>query len=162
MSLEIRFATKDDINVLISIYTIARNYMITHGNPTQWGDVYPTIEQITIDIEKNGLYVCTSNNIISAVFACFPGPDQTYGEIEGNWTNNLEYHVIHRIASNNTVKDIGKYCIQWCLNKFKNIRIDTHKDNKKMLLLMNQMKFTYCGIVHVRNSERVAFQKLID
>ncbi|ELP89967.1 hypothetical protein EIN_301560 [Entamoeba invadens IP1] len=106
-------------------------------------------------------YMCALQTVSFLLFLLVFRPDQTYGEIEGNWTNDLEYYVIHRIASNNTVKDIGKYCIQWCLNDFKNIRIDTHKDNKRMLLLMNQMKFTYCGIVHVRNSERVAFQKLI-
>lgn len=38
----IRKACKKDLNRILEIYGIARNAMISSGNPHQWGDGHPS------------------------------------------------------------------------------------------------------------------------
>lgn len=69
------------------------------------------------------------------------------------------YGVIHRIAVAEHNKGVATYCIQWCLNKFPNIKIDTHKDNIPMQKTILKNGFTYCGIIKKEDgTERLAYQ----
>lgn len=36
--MDIRKSTKNDISEILNIFDIARDYMVTHGNATQWGE----------------------------------------------------------------------------------------------------------------------------
>ena len=39
--MDIRKSTKNDIPEILNIFNIARDYMVMHGNATQWGKGYP-------------------------------------------------------------------------------------------------------------------------
>ena len=42
------------------------------------------------------------------------------------------------------------------------IKIDTNNDNVEMLGMLQQLGFTYCGIINYdKNKQRLAFEKLI-
>ena len=48
----IRLTTYADIDALMTIFAHARVQMVADGNPTQWGDGYPSREQIESDIQR--------------------------------------------------------------------------------------------------------------
>ena len=157
-------AVYDDIEMIVPIYDKARKFMADNGNSNQWINGYPSIEIITEDIINGNCFICKNDegNIVGA-FTFIIGDDPTYEKIySGQWLNNKPYGVIHRLVSNGSTHGVTKDCIEWCLKQIKNIRIDTHSDNKVMQNILNKMEFTYCGIIHTHNgTERLAFQKYI-
>ena len=47
----IRNARPSDWDDIMEIYAIARGFMKTAGNPTQWGDIFPPEDMVRNDIE---------------------------------------------------------------------------------------------------------------
>lgn len=142
------------------IYEAAQDFMISSGNPTQWGRTYPAKELIEQDIETEVCHVICDDNVPHGVFALFSGDEPTYSYIEnGKWLNDDEYVTVHRIASDGAVKGIFKSAIDYCKGICANIRIDTHKSNIIMQKLIEKNGFEKCGIVYVRyGSPRIAYQ----
>ena len=142
------------------IYEAAQDFMISSGNPTQWGRTYPAKELIEQDIETGVCHVICDDNVPHGVFALFSGDEPTYSYIEnGKWLNDDEYVTVHRIASDGAVKGIFKSAIDYCKGICDNIRIDTHKSNILMQKLIEKNGFEKCGIVYVRDgSPRIAYQ----
>ena len=61
---------------------------------------------------------------IIGYFCFYVGIEEDYNKIyEGNWLNDREYAVIHRIAVMSNQKGVGGFCMRFCFDKFKNIRI---------------------------------------
>lgn len=159
----IRKAEPKDLNIILKILEHARNYMKENNNPNQWGDNHPAVEIIEEDIKNSIGYVCLDeeNNIVG-YFCFYVGIEEDYNEIyEGNWLNDKEYAVIHRIATMSNKKGVGSFCMQYCFDKYKNIKIDTSKDNIPMQKLLEREGYTKCGTIHLRRNggERIAFQK---
>ena len=160
--MRIRPSTHSDLPQLLQIYETARRFMQQTGNAGQWVDGYPKEELLISDIKQGHSYVCLNeNNEIAGTFYYIVGEEPTYLNIyEGSWLNNDSYGVIHRIASSGKQKGIAETCINWCLEKCGNLRIDTHRDNKVMQNIMQKLGFTYCGIIFLENGdERLAYQK---
>ena len=160
--MRIRPSTHSDLPQLLQIYETARRFMQQTGNARQWVDGYPKEELLISDIKQGHSYVCLNeNNEIAGTFYYIVGEEPTYLNIyEGSWLNNDSYGVIHRIASSGKQKGIGETCINWCLDKCRNLRIDTHRDNKVMQNILQKLGFTYCGIIYLENGdERLAYQK---
>lgn len=161
--MSIRPTTHADIDALLAIFAHARAQMIADGNPTQWGDGYPSREQLMSDIQRGVSYVVEHNGQPCATFVFIIGKDPTYAYIEdGNWLDDtLLYGTIHRIASSGEQRGIFPFVLHWCSAKCSNIRIDTHQDNMRMIHLIKKANFTHCGIIYTRdNSPRMAYQSL--
>jgi hypothetical protein len=160
--MEIRITNRFNINEILNIYASARQYMEEHGNPNQWIEGYPDKETILVDIEKGQHFICFNGNRILGCFAFIIGDDPTYKEIvKGNWLSDNPYAVIHRIAVLEHSNGIGAICLEWCANRWKNIRIDTHKENIPMQKLLIKSGFKYCGVIYNRwGDERLAFQRV--
>ena len=159
----IRPTTYADIEVLLDIFAYARAQMAADGNPTQWGDGYPTREQLENDIHCGVSYVMEHEGVPCATFVFIIGDDPTYAYIEdGQWLDDtLPYGTIHRIASNGQRRGIFRTILDWCSAQCSNIRIDTHQANARMIHLIEQAQFTRCGIIYTRdNSPRMAYQCL--
>lgn len=158
---EVRRALEDDLDAIFDTYSYAREQMKLNGNPNQWGDNRPEIKTIVRDFDDNKLYVLTEEESIVGVFSLRKGPDPTYEIIEdGNWLNDDEYVVVHRLASNGKATGIMKAVFAYCEKKYKNVRVDTHEDNKIMLHLLQKRGYTRCGIIYTDNgTKRIAFQK---
>jgi hypothetical protein len=154
----IRLATIDDLNKIMDIYNYARLFMAETGNPNQWINNYPSRELIISDIEKQELFICYDNEKIYGVFVFFMHIDETYNYIEGNWLNNEEYGVIHRIASAGCKKGVFSEAYEFIKNYVSNIRIDTHVDNIVMQNVLKKHGSVKCGTIYLKNgSPRLAY-----
>ena len=163
MSMIIRKAVPTDIDRLMQIFAIAREFMKSSGNPNQWINGYPQEELIKNEIEQGHCFVCVNNDdgMVVATFCLIQGPDPTYSYIEdGAWPDNEPYYVIHRLASDGSVKGITGFCIDWCQQISPCLCADTHHDNKVMQHLLEKNGFVKCGIIYVANGPpRIAYQK---
>lgn len=156
----IRNATLDDIPRMREIFAIARRFMAATGNPNQWADTYPSLEQLQDDINSGDTYVCIEADRVVATFVLRGGDDPTYDVIyQGSWKSDNPYATIHRIASSGEVKGIFTHAMKFALLHYSTIRIDTHRDNKVMQKAILKAGFIYCGIIHCWNGdERLAYQ----
>ena len=158
--LKIRNTRTADIPRLQSLFAIARRFMAVTGNPNQWAEDYPSVELIREDIESGDSYAVVQDGRIVATFVLRGGIDPTYHEIyDGKWINDEPYATIHRIVSDGEVKGVMHLALQYALQRYHSIRIDTHRDNKVMQHLLAKEGFLYCGIIHCwSGDERLAYQ----
>lgn len=156
----IRNALPRDWDNIMEIYAIARGFMKTTGNPTQWGDTFPPEDMVREDIQLQQNYVVELDGRVQAVFALIPGIDPTYVVIEGAWLNDEPYAAVHRVASRGEVKGLTDLILNWALEQYDNIRIDTHDDNVPMQRAILRNGFTPCGRVWMEDgSPRIAYHK---
>ena len=158
--LTVRKAVFDDLDVILSIYKNAQEFMIGTGNPDQWGRFHPPEEMIREDIKEGICHVICEEGNIHGVFALCSGVDPTYIHIEdGRWLNDESYITIHRIAGDQKVHGILKCAADYCKGLTKNIRIDTHEDNIIMQKALAKNGFVRCGVIYIDNGDpRIAFQ----
>lgn len=159
--MEIRKSAFSDIDSILKLFAQAREFMKTHGNPNQWGKNYPEISLIKQDITNGNSYICVEDGEIIGTFFYAKDIEPTYAHIyEGEWQNNKPYGVVHRIASVKGKRGVATFCLDWCFNQCKNIRIDTHKENIPMQNLLKKNGYVSCGIIYLENGdERIGFQK---
>ena len=158
----IRKTTCDDLVSVMNIYRGGREIMLEGKNFHQWPEGYPFLDIIEADIAAGHSYVCVAGDEILAVFHLSPGPEESYGKIDGAWLDDEPYGVVHRIArlKNNKAKGSGAFCLEWCFEKEKNIRIDTHADNIPMRKLLEKQGYKHCGTIRIETGdERMAFQR---
>lgn len=158
----IRNTKPEEIDEVMTIYDLGREYMRANGNANQWTNGYPPKSLIEDDIKNGYSYVVENDegNIVS-VFAFIQKADPTYSKIfEGSWPDDKPYSVIHRISVTEHKKGIASFVYNWALTKSNVIRIDTHKDNIPMQNALKKNGFKYCGIIYIEDgSPRLAFQK---
>ena len=159
--MNIRKATYDDLPSLMVLFGKAREIMRASGNMNQWNDSYPSEDIVRKDISDGACQVlCDDNEKIIATMAFIPGPDPTYSHIEGNWLNDVPYHVIHRIAAIEPGHKAAEALFNWAFTQSRCIRIDTHKDNVIMHHILTRYGFTYCGTIYLANGDpREAYLK---
>lgn len=157
--MKIRKSTNEDIQQIMNIFAVARQYMINNGNKMQWEDGYPSEELVCADIQSGNSYVIVSGDEIVGTFSFIIGEEPTYQVIEnGAWHYDRAYGTIHRVASNGRARGIAKVCFEYCAEQIDYLRIDTHRDNTSMQNAITRFGFQKCGSVHVRDgSERIAY-----
>ncbi|HLW63357.1 MAG TPA: GNAT family N-acetyltransferase [Flavobacterium sp.] len=160
--MNIRLATTKDLDLIVQIIDAARQLMQKNGNTTQWINGYPSKEVLLNDILLEHGFVCEYNNKIVGYFGFLKGnnPEPTYTLLEnGAWLNEMPYGVVHRLASNGTVKGVAKACFDYCFSQIENVRVDTHRDNQPMQNFLRNYGFKHCGTIYVADgSPRDAFQ----
>lgn len=155
----VRKATFGDLEEILKIYEGARGFMRKNGNPTQWQGGYPYPEVVRADIESGVLHVIEEDGELYGVFAFIMTGDPDYANIDGAWLNDLPYAVIHRVASAGKKGGMLRVCIEYCLSKANNLKIDTHEDNIPMQNGLLRLGFARCGKVYLtRAGERIAYQ----
>lgn len=157
----IRRSSFSDLDEIMKIYERAQRFMVESGNPNQWKKGHPSRKMIEEDISLDRSFVCLVDEKIECVFMYEEDEDPTYSYIEdGEWPNDRPYGVLHRIASSGNVKGIASFCIAWCYDKCKNLRVDTHKDNIVMQRVIAKNGFSRCGIIYISDgTPRIAYQK---
>ncbi len=89
--------------------------------------------------------------------------EPTYRHIEdGTWLDDSAYGVVHRLASDGSVKGVGAFCIDWAFRQCGHLRIDTHGDNIVMQNLLAKLGFARRGTIYVEEDEfpRIAYEKI--
>lgn len=146
-------ATKEDIPEMRKVLNHGREIQLAAG-VIQWAEGYPSKELMLEDIDREAAYVCLSDaGEMVGVASVFTEPDPTYFEIEGEWLNDAPYATIHRIATNEKIKGVGQFMIQWVQENHGNVRIDTHADNKAMKYVLQKLGFEYTGVIYIENGE---------
>ena len=160
--MEIRKTKLEELDKVMEIYAYARRFMAEHDNPNQWKNNKPSKEQIEQDILAGKHHVCMEDEDIAAVFYFAKETDPTYVHIyDGQWLNDEDYAVVHRIASSGIVKGAGSFCMHWASTQCENLKIDTHKDNYVMQNMLKKCGFIPCGTIYLENGEeRIGFQKV--
>lgn len=164
--MQIRKATEADFDRIMEIYAAARSFMAEHGNPNQWGPTnWPPEELVRADIAAGKGYVCDSGGRVVGVFYFDQGEniEPTYARIEGgSWIGDDRYGVVHRVASDGSVRGVGSACIEWAFAQCGHLRIDTHGDNAVMQGLLEKLGFTHCGTIYVEEDDypRLAYEKV--
>lgn len=161
--MEIRRTRPEDLPRLLAIYERARAFMAETGNPDQWGPRrWPPEELLREDIAAGRSYVCEKDGKIVGTFCYLFGEaiDETYAVIDGAWSQDAPYGVVHRIAADGT-KGVGTFCLEWALARSGYLRIDTHEDNRVMRNLLTKLGFRPCGIIRLANGDpRTAYDKI--
>ncbi len=158
----VRKATYADIPRVMEICSEARSIMRADGNMNQWTGGYPSEDVIRNDIDNAVGYVI-GEGYTDGYFAFIPGIERTYLKIEGgSWLDDcLPYCTIHRLASTKCSHGIARTCFDWCWQRCRNLRIDTHEDNRIMRHCIENFGFTYCGVIHLLSGDpRLAYQKI--
>lgn len=158
--LTVRHSRPEDLPDMLRIYELGRAHMRAEGNTSQWGASDRPEEKLENDIKTDISYVITDESgKICGTFAFFLGEDPTYAIIDdGSWPDNEPYGTIHRIASDQKTKGVLKAALDYCDTKTKNIRIDTHADNKTMQAAVAKQGFLRAGIIYVSDgTPRIAF-----
>ena len=160
--MEIRKTRIDELDAVMDIYAKARKFMAEHDNPTQWGNNKPSREQVEQDILAGKSHVCVEGDELATVFYFAHETDPTYTKIyEGQWLNDEDYAVVHRIAASGLVKGAGSFCMNWAASQCDNLKIDTHEDNYVMQNMLKKCGFTQCGTIYLEDGEpRLAFHKV--
>lgn len=163
----LRLSNEKDLKYIMKIINEGKEFL-KNNKVDQWQNGYPNGEVILNDINNNESYVMENNGeIVGTVALSFNG-EKTYDKIyEGKWITNNNYAVIHRIATSKVegIRSVGSEILkkseELCLAKdIKNIRIDTHEDNKAMQRLLLKNNYKYCGVIYLKDgSKRIAFEK---
>lgn len=156
---KVRLARYDDLDTLEVIYTRARQFMHTHGNPFQWNDGHPNRNDLMQNLEEKELYVVESDTEILGSFVLHFGTDPTYEKIDGAWLNEEPYAAIHKVASTQTQRGVGSLILSYCKTRCQNLKIDTHADNLPMQKCIQKNGFLYTGTIFLQNGDpRHAYQ----
>ncbi len=158
---EIRKARREDLPAILAIYEKARRFMRAHGNPRQWGDVWPPEALVREDVKEQRSYVVMAHTeegspVPAGVFLYLQGDDiePTYRVIEdGSWLDGSAYGVIHRVASSGEFRGVLKAVLDWAAAQCPHVRIDTHPDNAVMQKALEKNGFTRTGIIHVEEDD---------
>lgn len=157
--MEIRLATTADLEELGLLFSNARRFMCSKGNPNQWEEGYPH-RVLPHDVEKKQLYVCEESGHIYAAFVMAPGEDPTYCVIDGAWKNDEPYATLHRIASTGERSGMMDEIVRWAFARTGNLRGDTHELNLPMQRAFERNGFERCGTIWAEDgSPRIAYHK---
>lgn len=157
----VRRAGEGDLASILAIYAGAREFMARSGNPNQWGKTNPPREVLLRDIELGQLYVLTREGVIHGVFAFLTGKDPTYSTIyHGSWRSAAPYGTIHRVAGDGS-GGIFAAAVDFCLNRYRHLRVDTHADNLPMQRAILRAGFSRRGIIYIADgSPRIAYDRI--
>jgi len=160
MEYVVRSAEHADLPRIEAIYAYARGFMVKTGNPDQWGNTHPPVDQLKKDIDNRSLYVIEEDTGIHGVFYFAVEDDPTYHVIQdGAWHDQKAYGVIHRIAGDGS-GGILRRAVQFATEQVDYLRIDTHHDNHVMQNALDKLGFLQCGIIHIADgSPRIAYDR---
>lgn len=168
----IRIATISDAQYIQEVLEDAKALFRKDGSD-QWQDLdnYPNINTTINDIEKHQMYIYVEDGTVLGCIVLSKEKEEAYNKIyDGAWINKDNYYVIHRLSvrDNYYGKGIAKALINYVTeltkeDNVKSIKVDTKKENIRMLSLLEKLGFKRVGIIHllrkdVLDKERVALE----
>ena len=158
--MQIRLATTNDIEAVLTMYDHSRRIMRANGNTIQWVG-YPTRHDVADDVACGASHIVEDDGKPVGTFAVVPGVEPTYGVIDhGRWIDTTTpYATVHRIAKNADGHGIGAAAFTFAKQQCDHLRLDTHASNAAMRHMADKEGFVYCGIVYMSDgSPRVAYE----
>ncbi|MBO4488113.1 MAG: riboflavin kinase [Bacteroidales bacterium] len=161
-------ARRYDVPEIMKIMEQAKRRMREQGID-QWQDGYPDEAAIWNDLKRHQGHVFRKFCLGSVYAAIVFDEDPYYEKIDGQWLSSGEpYMTVHRLAVQDIILglDMARHVFKYAEKRarvtgVKWFRIDTHHDNIPMRNLIRNFGFTFCGIVQVRDGERLAYEKRV-
>lgn len=155
-----RLAVPRDLDQLMYMVNQAKAaFKADHIN--QWQKGEPDEAGLLSSIEQSLVHVLEDEGKAVAMITAVPGPEASYASIDGAWLNQEPYYAFHRVCVEESRKGrrlaarlfsetedfvLGKGC--------RNIRIDTHPDNRSMQRALEKSGYSRCGsLILVDGSE---------
>lgn len=164
----LELAKAKELDICYEIIDMGRSYQREQGF-VQWTKDYPNRDTIKGDIATGKGYVLKLEDGVIAGYMCidFDG-EPAYDDIEGQWSAELPYAVVHRMAFHKGLRGQGlsqkafRLIEKLCLSKgVSYIRIDTDPENALMQHILEKNGFKRCGIIVFQGSGKLAYDKII-
>lgn len=165
--LTFRMANELDRESILNIYLEGANALKEDGVDQWQGQYVPSFKDVDEHLGVD-LYVLEYHKRIVSTACLVEGIDEDYENINGKWNTSLPYISIHKVATSNEYKkqSFGRKMMSYIENLAKrkrmDLRIDTHKDNKKMRNFIISCGYKYTGEVVLQGElERLAYDKKV-
>ena len=165
--LTFRMANELDRESILNIYLEGANALKEDGVDQWQGQYVPSFKDVDEHLGVN-LYVLEYHKRIVSTACLVEGIDEDYENIKGKWNTSIPYISIHKVATSNEYKkqSFGRKMMRYIENLAKrkrmDLRIDTHKDNKKMRNFIISCGYKYTGEVVLQGElERLAYDKKV-
>ncbi|MBF1295852.1 MAG: GNAT family N-acetyltransferase [Parvimonas sp.] len=165
--LTFRMANESDRESILEIYLEGAEALKTDGVDQWQGQYVPSFKDIDEHLGID-LYVLEYHRKIVSTACLVEGIDEDYENIKGKWNTSIPYISIHKVATSNKykkqsfAKKMMSYIENLAKRKRMDLRIDTHKDNKKMRNFIISCGYKYAGEVVLQGElERLAYDKVI-
>lgn len=165
--LTFRMANESDRESILEIYLEGAEALKTDGVDQWQGQYVPSFKDIDEHLGID-LYVLEYHRKIVSTACLVEGIDEDYESINGKWNTSIPYISIHKVATSNKykkqsfAKKMMSYIENLAKRKRMDLRIDTHKDNKKMRNFIISCGYKYTGEVVLQGElERLAYDKVI-
>ena len=165
--LTFRMANELDRESILNIYLEGANALKEDGVDQWQGQYVPSFKDVDEHLGVD-LYVLEYHKRIVSTACLVEGIDEDYENINGKWNTSLPYISIHKVATSNEHKkqSFGRKMMSYIENfakrKRMDLRIDTHKDNKKMRNFIISCGYKYTGEVILQGElERLAYDKKV-
>ena len=165
--LTFRMANELDRESILNIYLEGANALKEDGVDQWQGQYVPSFKDVDEHLGID-LYVLEYHRKIVSTACLIEGIDEDYENIKGKWNTSIPYISIHKIATSNKykkqsfAKKMMSYIENLAKRKRMDLRIDTHKDNKKMRNFIISCGYKYTGEVVLQGElERLAYDKVI-
>lgn len=163
--LTFRMANESDRESILKIYLEGAEALKNDGVDQWQGQYVPSFKDVDEHLGVD-LYVLEYHRKIVSTVCLVEGIDEDYENINGKWNTSLPYISIHKVATSNEYKkqSFGRKMMSYIENLAKrkrmDLRIDTHKDNKKMRNFIISCGYKYTGEVILQGElERLAYDK---
>ena len=165
--LTFRMANESDRESILEIYLEGSNSLKEDGVDQWQGNYIPSFKDIDEHLGID-LYVLEYHKSVVSTVCLVEGIDEDYENIKGKWNTSIPYISIHKVATSNEykkqsfAKKMMCYVENFALRKKCDLRIDTHKDNKKMRNFILSCSYKYAGEVVLQGKlERLAYDKKV-
>ena len=165
--LTFRMANELDRESILNIYLEGAEALKNDGVDQWQGKYVPSFKDIDEHLGVD-LYVLEYHKRIVSTACLVEGIDEDYENINGKWNTSLPYISIHKVATSNEYKkqSFGRKMMSYIENfakrKRMDLRIDTHKDNKKMRNFIISCGYKYTGEVILQGElERLGYDKKV-
>ena len=165
--LTFRMANELDRESILNIYLEGANALKEDGVDQWQGQYVPSFKDVDEHLGVD-LYVLEYHKRIVSTACLVEGIDEDYENINGKWNPSIPYISIHKVATSNEYKkqSFGRKMMSYIENfakrKRMDLRIDTHKDNKKMRNFIISCGYKYTGEVVLQGElERLGYDKKV-
>lgn len=159
-----RIASDDDFNEVSALFKEAIvNLQMNHID--QWDEYYPNNKTLIEDIEKQHMYVMTSDGKIVSAIVLNEEQNDDYDNM--NWMNQTgKFAVFHRLCVHPDFQNrgIGRATVIYAEQHladagYESIRLDAFLNNLKSLRLYESLEYTLIGKTFYRKGEFGLYEK---
>lgn len=165
----VRKAEPTDLVVVMELIAEGAKFLKEQNIPQWQGENEPKETILKADIKNGDCYLLIEGESVVGMAVLQRKIETTYATIlPHEWQENSElYYTIHRITISQKAKSKGLaklflsyLCSEAYRQGVKDVRIDTHKQNKRMHHIIISFGFKFCGEIElpIRDGERDVYQ----